>query len=170
MAARGGQGAPSERASGAVSRKITHVVVHHAANPKATLESITRTHVKEKGWRAIGYNVVIERGVRRAGRNPRMHGAHTPEGTRNINAISLGVCIADDCNKRLRPEDWSALVGQCADWCAHYGLPASAVIGHRETPQHGGAPTRKACPGKLVSMEALRAEVAARLAQSERIA
>jgi N-acetyl-anhydromuramyl-L-alanine amidase AmpD len=146
-----------------VKRKIELIVVHHAGRSTATLETITHTHVVEKGWMAVGYHVVIQRGVRRAGRNPRMHGAHTPEGARNVNAISLGVCIADDCNKRLRPEDWSAVVEQCAEWCERYGLPASAVIGHRETPKHGGAPTKKRCPGKLVDMDALRAAVAARL-------
>lgn len=151
---------------GVVTRKIKYVVVHHAANPNATLESITRTHVKGNGWRAIGYHVVIERGVRRAGRNPRTPGAHTSR----LNANTLGVCIADNCNRRLRPEDWEALVGQCTDWCAHYGLPASAVIGHRETPQYGGAPTRKVCPGKLVDLNRLRAEVAARLAEIARVA
>lgn len=140
-------------------RPIRFVVVHHAANARATLETITRTHVQQNGWKAVGYHVVIERGVRRAGRNPRTPGAHTAQ----LNANTLAVCIADDCNRRLRPEDWEALVAQCADWCRHYHLPASAVIGHRETPQHGGAPTKKACPGKLVDMQALRAAVAARL-------
>jgi N-acetyl-anhydromuramyl-L-alanine amidase AmpD len=153
-----------------VKRKIELIVVHHAGRSTATLETITHTHVVEKGWMAVGYHVVIQRGVRRAGRNPRMHGAHTPEGARNVNAISLGVCIADDCNKRLRPEDWAAVVAQCADWCAHFGLPASAVIGHRETPKYGAAPTKKQCPGKLVDLSRLRAEVAARLAAGERVA
>jgi hypothetical protein len=143
-------------------RAIKLIVVHHAANPKATLESITRTHVKQNKWKAVGYHVIIERGVRRAGRNPRTAGAHTSR----LNANTLAVCIADDCSKRLRPEDWDAVVAQCADWCAHFGLPASAVIGHRETPAHGGAPTKKQCPGKLVDLNALRAAVAARLAAS----
>lgn len=114
----------------------------------------------------MGYHVVIQRGVRRAGRNPRTPGAHTER----LNANTLAVCIADDCSKRLRPEDWDALVGQCVDWCVRYTLPASAVIGHRETPQHGGAPTRKQCPGKLIDLDRLRAEVARRLAERERVA
>lgn len=146
-------------------RPIKHIVVHHAANPNATLESITRTHVAN-GWKGIGYHVVIERGARMAGRDPRTPGAHT----KNLNANTLAVCIADDCNKRLRPEDWAAVVGQCVDWCAHFGLPAEAVIGHRETPKYGGAPTKKQCPGKLVSMDALRAEVARLLAGAGRVA
>jgi N-acetyl-anhydromuramyl-L-alanine amidase AmpD len=147
-------------------RPIRFVVVHHAANPKATLESITRTHVVQNGWKAIGYHVVIERGVRRAGRSPRTPGAHTSQ----LNANTLAVCIADDCSRRLRPEDWAALVGQCADWCAHFGLPASAVIGHRETPKHGGAPTKKQCPGKLLDLDRLRAEVEALLAARSAVA
>lgn len=141
-------------------RPIKLIVVHHAARATATLETITRTHVQQNGWRAVGYHVVIERGARRAGRDPRTPGAHTEL----LNANTLAVCVADDCNKRLRPEDWEALVGQCADWCAHFKLPASAVIGHRETPQYGGAPTKKQCPGKLIDLNRLRAEVAARLA------
>ena len=153
-----------------MSRKISLIVVHHAGRSTATLETITHTHVVEKGWKAIGYHAVAERGRIRKGRPERMHGAHTPEGTRNINAISLGICIADHCDKRLRPEDWSAVVEQCAEWCERYGLPASAVIGHRETPKHGGAPTKKQCPGKLVSMEKLRAEVERALAERARVA
>lgn len=140
-------------------RKITLIVVHHAANPKATLETITRTHLAN-GWHGIGYHVVIQQGVRRAGRNPAKAGAHT----KLLNPNTLAVCIADNCNVRLRPEDWAATVEQCADWCAHFGLPASAVIGHRETPSYGGAPTKKLCPGKLVDMSKLRAEVAQALA------
>ncbi len=143
-----------------MKRKITHIVVHHAANPNATLESITRTHVKQFKWRAIGYHAVAERGVIRKGRPEHMAGAHTAKGTRAINPISKAICIADDCNKRLRPEDWTAVVQQCIAWCREDGLPASAVIGHRETPKYGGAPTKKLCPGKLVDMDKLRAEVA----------
>lgn len=143
-------------------RAIKLIVVHHAARSTATLETITRTHLS-RGFKAIGYHVVIERGVRRAGRNPSTPGAHTEL----LNANTLAVCIADDCNKRLRPEDWDALVGQCVDWCVRFKLPASAVIGHRETPQHGGAPTKKQCPGKLIDLDRLRAEVAARLAAQQ---
>lgn len=147
-------------------RPIKYVVVHHAGRATATLETIRHTHVIEKKWRDIGYHVVVQKGVRRAGRNPRTPGAHT-EG---LNANTLAVCIADDCNKRLRPEDWAAVVGQCVDWCAHFGLPAEAVIGHRETPKYGGAPTKKQCPGKLVDMDKLRAEVARLLAGAGRVA
>lgn len=143
-----------------MTRKIKLIVVHHAANPRATLESITRTHVKQFGWRAIGYHRVVERGVVRKGRPEHQAGAHT----KLLNANTLAVCIADNCSTRLRPEDWEALVGQCVDWCRRYSLLASAVIGHRETPAYGGAPTRKQCPGRLVDLDALRAEVASRLA------
>jgi N-acetylmuramoyl-L-alanine amidase len=146
-------------------RPIKLIVVHHAARSTATLETITHTH-KARGFKGVGYHVVIERGARMAGRDPRRPGAHT----QGLNANTLAVCIADDCNKRLRPEDWEALVSQCVDWCAHFKLPASAVIGHRETPLYGGAPTKKQCPGKLVDLSRLRAEVAARLAAGERVA
>ena len=146
-----------------MTRKVRFVVVHHAARATATLETITRTHVAN-GWAGIGYHVIIQQGVRRAGRNPARAGAHTAL----LNANTLACCIADDCNKRLRPEDWAALVEQCVDWCTRYQLPASAVIGHRETPAYGGAPTKKQCPGKLVSLDRLRAEVAARLAHQPR--
>lgn len=140
-------------------RRVKWIVVHHAARATATLESIERTH-RANGWRGVGYHVISERGVRRGGRPEAQPGAHT----QGLNGTSLGVCIADDCNKRLRPEDWEAVIATCVDWCQRYSLPASAVIGHRETPQYGGAPTRKQCPGKMVDMQALRAAVAARLA------
>jgi N-acetylmuramoyl-L-alanine amidase len=146
-------------------RPIKLIVVHHAARSTATLESITRTHIA-RGFHGVGYHVVIERGARMAGRHVARAGAHTEK----LNANTLAVCIADDCNRRLRPEDWEALVSQCVDWCRHFGLPASAVIGHRETPLYGGAPTKKQCPGKLVDLSRLRAEVAARLAAGERVA
>lgn len=149
-----------------MTRKITHVVVHHAANPNATLESITRTHVKGNGWRAVGYHVICEQGRLRPGRSEAVPGAHTSL----LNANTLAICIADDCNRRLRPEDWSAVVEQCAEWCERYGLPASSVIGHRETPKHGGAPTKKQCPGKLVDLDRLRAEVERALAERARVA
>jgi hypothetical protein len=147
-------------------RAIKLIVVHHAGRATATLETITHTHVVDNGWRAIGYHVVIERGVRRAGRNPRTPGAHTEL----LNANTLALCIADDCSKRLRLEDWDAAVAQCVDWCVRYKLPASAVIGHRETPAHGGAPTKKRCPGKLVDLDRLRAEVEALLAARSAVA
>lgn len=146
-------------------RRVDLIVVHHAARATATLETITATH-RARGFKGVGYHVIVERGARMAGRDPRTPGAHT----QGLNPTTLAVCIADDCNKRLRPEDWEAVVGQCVDWCAHFGLPASAVIGHRETPKHGGAPTKKQCPGKLVDMDALRADVARRLAERSAVA
>lgn len=128
--------------------------------------SIRKFHVAPKpngnGWRDIGYHFVIRKDGRvELGRPLDQTGAHL-EGAND----TWGVCISGDGDS----EPWTAaqmesFLTLAETVCREQGWGADRVIGHREGPaKFGGKPTTKRCPGRLIDMAAVRAQVAARLA------
>lgn len=115
-----------------------------------------------RGYKDIGYNRYIEVDGRIClGRPDTVAGAHTEK----LNATSLGVCCSGHGDlEPFNERQLNSLVAQCTAWCRLYNLTADRVIGHRETPRFGGAPTLKTCPGKLVDMDEIRARVRDELA------
>lgn len=149
----------------------THIVIHHNGVPGRTVDDVRRTH-KARGWNDIGYHFVIhEDGSVHPGRplttkrgrfNP---GAHV-EG---FNAHSIGVCVIGNGNERpFNHAQMLALRSLIGALQAQYGVPAANVIGHRETralvpPDKA---TSKECPGTCVDLDAIRASLAAPLANA----
>lgn len=132
----------------------THVIVHTAAGSRgADVEAIRRVHVRERGWADVGYHFVVrDDGQVQAGRRVDLVGAHAV----GYNDRAIGVCFAGD-HDRYPWSDAAAAAGVelIATLCSTYGIPASHVLGHRET----GA--KKTCPGTQVDMDAVRAAVEA---------
>lgn len=146
-----------------MNRRVTHLVVHHNGVPGRTIEHIRRTH-KANGWRDIGYHFVYhEDGSEHVGRKLSQAGAHTSK----MNARTVGLCVIGNGNQKdFNPAQYDALVSRLVVLCKLYGLEADAVIGHRETPKYGAAPTKKTCPGSKVDLDKLRARVAVLLVKS----
>lgn len=90
----------------------THITFHHSATTdNETLKdynAIKQYHIETRGWRDIGYNVVIEKvnGIWVAlwGRPLGMSGAHCSENKRNYN--SVGICVVG--NYQVDQFDYSA--------------------------------------------------------------
>lgn len=90
------------------------------------------------------------------GRLDHIGGAHC----KGLNYRALGVCCSGHGDyEAFNPAQLASLVAQCATWCRLYTIPVEHVIGHRESPRFGAAPTGKTCPGKLVDMDRIRALV-----------
>jgi len=128
--------------------------------------SIRKFHMAPKptgnGWRDIGYHFVIRKNGRlELGRPLDQAGAHL-EGAND----TWGVCISGDGDSEpWTPDQLEAFLDLAEILCRQQGWGADRVVGHREGPaKFGGAPTTKRCPGRLIDMAAVRAQVTARLA------
>lgn len=127
--------------------KTDLIVVHcSASGPTSTWgwKEINQMHVRENGWSAIGYNVVIKRdGTIEAGRPLDSVGAHASQ----VNSISVGVCLigglggkrTDPFEKNFTPEQAVSLVAVLKELQEKY--PNAAICGHHDIP---GA--NKECP------------------------
>ena len=150
-------------------RLVDWVVVHTAGayDFKAkrvvyqSTESIREYHKRHNGWHDIGYHWVVEDDGRlMPGRTEDTIGAHVG----GFNEHSIGICVTGHGDfSPFRPAQMAQLVRLCAGICEARQLPPARVIGHREAPDHGAAPTHKTCPGTLVDMNEIRRLVADRL-------
>lgn len=124
-------------------RKIKAIVVHCAYTPPSMdigAETIRQWHVKDNGWRDIGYHWVIRRnGNLEPGRDESVAGAHV--GGHNANTI--GVCLiggmkeggGEDCNFTYK--QYNTLHSLLHELKARY--PGAEITGHRDY-------ASKACP------------------------
>ncbi len=152
-----------------MDRLINAIVLHTAASyywkakrvvhPSAA--DIDRYHREHNGWRMIGYHWYVEQdGHAVPGRRDDEVGAHVG----GLNLHTLGLCVSghgdfEAWNERQRRE----VLRKCAEWCQLYALPVDRVIGHREAERFGAPPVHKTCPGVLIDLDELRAELARRL-------
>ena len=146
--------------------KIDTIVLHHSASPPdTTLEEIRRWHTVDRGWRDIGYHLLLR--LQRDGTaellTGRPHneddemaqwerGAHTG----GHNWHSFGICsIGNWSEQEMPPGMFEGVVLLLADLCMRWDLePLEAIKGHREME---GASTE--CPGLLVDMDKIREAV-----------
>lgn len=127
--------------------KTDLIVVHcSASGPTSTWgwREIHQMHVKDNGWSAIGYHVVIKRdGTIEAGRPLDAVGAHAAQ----VNSHSVGVCLigglngkrTDPFEKNFTPEQAVSLVAVLKELRAEY--PEAEVCGHHDIPN-----ANKECP------------------------
>lgn len=130
-------------------RPIEWIVVHHTAGTdhpdRADIEAIRRWHVEGRGWRDIGYHLVIERAgggpMAIVGRPWHEQGAHCPP----RNHDSIGVAIVGDFSTGPPDEALFAFTTRTiGDLCMTFGIAAERVVGHREA-----QPGHTQCPGHL---------------------
>ena len=169
-------------------RKIRHLIVHHSVSNWGDGSVIMGWHTAPKpkgnGWKAPGYHVVICNGfpnysawskrkpiAAADGRVDRIWPEdRTSNGCKYANADSLHVCLIGDFDKDTPTErQMEKLADLLAFWCRKYGLdPRTAIFGHGEMQRRiGKEGYSKTCPGKNVSMNAVRATVAEKLAPRE---
>ena len=151
-------------------RSIDFIVLHTAASydferkevVHLNRNAIDAYHRNHNGWREIGYHWYVEEdGKGERGRDDLEVGAHVG----GFNFGSLGLCVSGHGDfAAWNDAQWRETLRKCAQWCAMYRVPVEHVIGHREAPKFGSPPVHKTCPGVMVDLDKLRAELAARLA------
>lgn len=145
-----------------IPRKI---VIHCSDVEAGTLEGIDKYHREHNGWSSVGYHYVIENGrarttsktihvardgLVRSGRDERANGAHAV----GLNGSSLGVCLIG--KRKFTANQIASLYTLLVQLCLRWGLNASDVMGHYETPheQRKLPEKRKTCPN--LNMEVIR--------------
>ncbi len=112
------------------------LVLHHSwtdgpVKAADAARAFDRYHTQEKGWDAIGYHFVIGvDGSLALGRHPGTNGAHA----KGFNTRSLGLCLVGNLDQRVPPHEQMSTLGDLVRrLMGEHDIPASHVIGHRET-------------------------------------
>lgn len=126
-------------------RKITHLVVHCSATPPSMdigVKEIRDWHVKDNGWKDIGYHYVIRLDGRvEPGRKEGVIGAHVA----GQNSTTIGICYIGGVDAKGKPADTrnecqkEQLLQLLKLLKAKY--PKAQILGHRDFPG-----VAKACP------------------------
>ena len=130
-------------------RNWEYIIVHHSATATGSAERFDKQH-RDKGWRGIGYNFVINNGTCGRGDGevevtPRwtlqQTGAHCKASDRNENGI--GICLVGNFSE-TQPTDRQllSLINLIRELQQQFNIPASRVEGHGRV---RGANTE--CPG-----------------------
>lgn len=124
-------------------RQIKRIIIHCSATPAQMdigVDEIRSWHVKDNGWRDIGYHYVIRRsGIIEDGRPESLPGAHTS----GYNGDSLGICLVGGGSDTGEPDSnftgkqFTALELLLRRLKIQYG--SATIHGHREF-------SNKACP------------------------
>ncbi|MEM8874333.1 MAG: peptidoglycan recognition family protein [Planctomycetota bacterium] len=153
----------------ATAQPWRYIVIHHSATTGGNARTFDRAH-RSKGWDELGYHFVVGNGhgsrdgfVEVGPRwTKQKHGAHAKTADNRYNQRGIGICLVGNFdNKRPTPAQQAALTKLVAYLMHEHNIPASNVIGHRDT-----KPT--ACPGRnmnvaVVRNQALRTLAAANL-------
>ncbi len=86
-------------------RKLSRIILHCTATPEGrhvSVDTIRNWHVKDRGWKDIGYHYVIYLdGSVHEGRPIEQVGAHTT----GHNADSIGVVYVGGCDSKMKAKD-----------------------------------------------------------------
>lgn len=139
------------------------IVIHHSGTLSGSPESIARDHA-DQGLAGLGYHFVLGNG--RGCDDGSVHigprwdrqvpGAHVagPSGDL-LNRTHIGVCLVGDGDRRsFSPAQLAALVELVSALQRELGLPADAVVLHRDV-------AATTAPGRMFPEAAFRAELAA---------
>jgi N-acetylmuramoyl-L-alanine amidase len=132
----------------------THIILHHSLTKDGQVvnyNAIWRYHTYIKGWRDIGYQIIIENQRGRVntllGRMLNETGAHCI----GLNQKSIGICMIG--NFDIEPPSINVL-SKCRRVCRSlmeiFNIPAERVQGHREYANY------KSCPGSLFDLDIFR--------------
>jgi len=149
---------PREWTPKTASRGWQWIVIHHSATPNGSAAVFDRQH-RAKGWDELGYHVVIGNGtnsgdgqVEVGSRWPvQKWGAHAKTADNRYNEQGIGICLVGNFeNTRPTARQMQSLAKLVAYLMQTYRIPASRVIGHRDT----GKSTD--CPGRYLNIAEVR--------------
>lgn len=134
-------------------RDWKHIVLHHTATDRGSVESIHEVHRQRKdaagnAWLGIGYHFVVGNGdgMRDGLVEPtfrwrgQLHGAHA--GNREYNEQGIGIVLVGNFEKQApSPAQRRSLEALIASLSSEFDIPAKNVVPHRDL-------KATACPGK----------------------
>lgn len=129
------------------TRDWRHIVIHHTASSRDSIESIHQAHLK-RGWEGIGYHFLIGNGNGMADGEieptfrwkTQMHGAHA--GNEEYNQHGIGICLVGNFDDNQPSAAQLAAVKRLVGVLkTQYAIKSSNVIGHKTV-------KATACPGK----------------------
>jgi N-acetylmuramoyl-L-alanine amidase len=124
-------------------RKVNKIIIHCTATPEGrdvSIDEVRRWHVKERGWRDVGYHFLIRLdGTVEEGRPIEMTGAHT----RGHNWDSIGIAYAGGMSKDMTEPKDTRTDEQKDSFvdllCQLHDCYGGTIYGHRDF-------SEKACP------------------------
>lgn len=125
--------------------KWQRILIHHTAGvdrDSIDLEEIRSYHVRERGWKDIGYHFVVERIGEHyealMGRPLNLPGAHCP----GLNRLAIGVALVGDFTYEPPPEGQLACAARLvAGLCEAFDIPTVDIGAHSSF-------RNTECPGK----------------------
>ena len=139
-------------------RQWQHIVIHHTATSRGSVESIHEAHLKRKDrngnhWLGIGYHFVIGNGngMQDGSIEPtfrwrqQMHGAHA--GVGNYNRKGIGVVLVGNFEKQQpTTAQLTAVKRLVRTLKTAYRIDSNNIIGHSDI-------KATACPGKYLNVD-----------------
>lgn len=140
-----------------------YIVIHHSFSTDTASTrnwtAICKYHVEVNGWASVGYHLGLEmepQGMAvHNGRPLTQDGAHALGFNRN----GIGICLVGNYDNDPPSEiRMIALSELCLRLMRDHGIPATKVIGHRETygKRTPPVPVEKSCPGQQFDMDKFR--------------
>lgn len=123
-------------------RSTEAIIVHHTATrPDASVEAIRQAHLR-RGWKDIGYHLLIRNGARWKGRPLDAVGSHAP----GWNHRSVGVALVGDYSEAPPPLDQLAQLHATLGWLLGR-YPGARILRHDQAMAEVGDPDHTDCPG-----------------------
>jgi len=111
-------------------RVIDLIVVHCSDSDipaHDNIETVREWHVKERGWRDIGYHYFISKdGILHPGRAEETAGAHVS----GHNSRSIGICLSGRTG--FTREQFESLEKLLKDICNRYALEKKDILAHND--------------------------------------
>lgn len=143
--------------------KPEYIIIHHSLTKDSgtvSWSSIRNHHVKNLGYRDIGYHFGIEQVTNPfdgslstetlMGRLPTSMGAHCVPRNRD----SIGICLIGNFDETIPdPVVWDKALALCNWLQSQYSILVRNVLGHRE------AQIARTCPGKFFDLDRFRSDL-----------
>lgn len=135
--------------------KLARLVIHNTATPEGrevTVKDIRQWHIKENGWRQVGYADLIHLDGTITNLVPydsddQVDPWEITNGARGFNGTSRHIVFAGGCDRDMDPKNtitdpqWATLASYCKEF--HYQHPDAKIVGHRDLDPRN----KPHCPG-----------------------
>ncbi len=145
--------------SGRISRRWTHIVIHHSATENGGAKGFDKYHRQKNGWDELGYHFVIGNGtdtpdgfVEVGSRwQKQKHGAHCKTPDNYFNEHGIGICLVGDFTKTRPTSRQVASLKRLVRFLSDArGISPDRVISHRT------ANRTTQCPGRYFKLSDVR--------------
>lgn len=118
------------------------IILHHTAGPATQTVEEIRAYHQRRGWKDVGYHLLIRQGARWPGRPLDAIGAHAP----GWNMRSVGVALVGTYTVEPPPaEQVEQLYSTLAWLLGRY--PGARILRHDQAMAEVGRPDHTDCPG-----------------------